>query len=146
MEERRKLLLAMLDAVYFDTKESKSMVAIQPKAGFLTVFQVATTRNGHEVQLIKGPQDHGSEAEPCFWWRRGRVERYPKRGISVSIVSVWNQVHLPEMKATAMQAYFSNLAFWKVSVRIVTRVFGSEPQISEYVAACGTSPSGIRWK
>ena len=74
MEERRKLLLAMLDAVYFDTKESKSVVAIQPKAGFLTVFQVATTRNGHEVQLIKGPQDHGSEADPCFWWRRGGVE------------------------------------------------------------------------
>ncbi len=74
MEERRKLLLAMLDAVYFDTKESKSVVAIQPKAGFLTVFQVATTRNGHEVQLIKRPQDHGSEAGPCFWWRRGGVE------------------------------------------------------------------------
>lgn len=71
MEERRMLLLAMLDSVYFDTKESKSLVAIQPKAGFLTIFQVATTRNGHEVRLIKGPQDHGSEAGPCFWWRRG---------------------------------------------------------------------------
>ena len=86
MEERRKLLLAMLDAVYFDNKASKSVVAIQPKAGFLTVFRVATTRNGHEVQLIKGPQDHGTEAHPCFWWRRGGVERYPKRGIPVLVV------------------------------------------------------------
>ena len=102
MEERRKLLLAMLDAVYFDTKETKSVVAIQPKAGFLTVFQVATTRNGHEVQLIKGPQDHGSEADPCFWWRRGGVERYPKRGISVRILTTWNQMRSPAMVATAV--------------------------------------------
>ena len=78
MEERRKLLLAMLDAVYFDTKESKSVVAIQPKAGFLTVFQVATTRNGHEVQLIKRPQDHGFEVCPCFWWRRGGSGTIPE--------------------------------------------------------------------
>jgi len=91
-----------LDAVYFDTKESKSVVAIQPKAGFLTVFQVATTRNGHEVQLIKGPQDHGSEANLCFWWRRGGVERYLKRRISVWIVPAWNQVGVHSMVATAV--------------------------------------------
>jgi len=70
--------LAMLDAVYFDAKETKSVVAIQPKTGFLTVFQVAPTRSGHEVQLIKGPQDHGSEADPCFWWRRGGSGTIPE--------------------------------------------------------------------
>ena len=31
MEERRKLLLTMLDAVYVDTKETKSIIVIKSK-------------------------------------------------------------------------------------------------------------------
>ncbi|MDP2954273.1 MAG: recombinase family protein, partial [Chloroflexota bacterium] len=42
LEERRKLLLAMLDAVYVDAKEEKRIVAIKPKPPFRPVFQVAT--------------------------------------------------------------------------------------------------------
>ncbi len=32
LEEKRKLLLTMVDAVYFETKKMKSIVAIKPKA------------------------------------------------------------------------------------------------------------------
>ena len=43
LEERRKLSLTMLDAVYVDSKKN-SIVAIKPKAPFKPVFEVATTR------------------------------------------------------------------------------------------------------
>ncbi len=40
-EEQRKLLLAMLDAVYVDTKQTKMIVGIKPKPPIRPVFQVA---------------------------------------------------------------------------------------------------------
>ena len=46
LNERRKLLMAMLDAVYVDTVEDKSVVAIRPKADFRPIFEVATTCSG----------------------------------------------------------------------------------------------------
>ena len=76
LEERRKLLLGMLDAVYVETKELKQVVAIQPKAAFGPVFQVATAREGCGVVLIKeSPQTsfEPGETDSCSWWRRGRA-------------------------------------------------------------------------
>ena len=78
--ERRRILLTMLDAVYVDTIEEKSVVAIRPKSAFMPLFEVATTREGSGVVLISEkdlPPDasEGPEATgPCLWWRRGRVE------------------------------------------------------------------------
>ena len=66
LEERRKLLLTMLDAVYVDIKESKSIVAIQPKAPFRPVFEVATTREGSGVLLIKEPPEVAPEDTLCL--------------------------------------------------------------------------------
>jgi hypothetical protein len=37
-EERRKLLLTMLDAVYVDAKKTNSIIAIKPKPPFKPVF------------------------------------------------------------------------------------------------------------
>ena len=45
----------MLDAVYVDTVEEKSIVAIRPKPAFLPLFEVATTRQGSDVVLINEP-------------------------------------------------------------------------------------------
>ena len=59
MEERRKLLLAMLDAVYVDTKDARSVVAIKPKAPFRPVFHLATTRAGSGVSLTPNPPKEG---------------------------------------------------------------------------------------
>ena len=89
MEERRRLLLTMLDAVYVDAKEERRIVAIKPKAPFRPIFQVATTREGSGIHLVKEADlldnnENGSDgvishpthntAVPCSWWRRGRVE------------------------------------------------------------------------
>ena len=79
--ERRKILLTMLDAIYVDTVEEKSIVAIRPKPAFQALFQIAATREGSGVVLYaeneKPPSADGSEATlPCLWWRRGRDELY----------------------------------------------------------------------
>jgi len=74
LEERRKLLLTMLDAVYVEAKEAKCIVAIKPKPAFRPIFQVATTREDSGVYIINEPPEITPEARMCFWWRRGRVE------------------------------------------------------------------------
>ena len=70
----------MLDGVYVDTVEEKSVVALKPKPAFQALFQIATTREGSGVVLYKeNPPDQFPSPEddsPCFWWRRGRVELY----------------------------------------------------------------------
>ena len=78
LRERREILLAMLDAVYVDTKESKQIVAILPMPAFQPVFQVATTREDSGVILIQEPLQSINETETadlCSWWRRGRTCR-----------------------------------------------------------------------
>ena len=70
----------MLEAVYVDTVEDKSIVAIRPKPAFRPLFEIASIRVGSDVVLIiELPPEPGSlEAElPCFWWRRGRVDVTP---------------------------------------------------------------------
>ncbi len=78
----------MLDGIYFDTKDAKSIVAIKPKPAFIPIFQVAVTREGSDVAQLKEEDLPPSLPEsteaglptPCFWWRRGRVELAPKHG------------------------------------------------------------------
>ena len=43
----------MLDGVYIDAKDEKRIVAIKPKPAFGPVFQVATTKAGSDVVLIR---------------------------------------------------------------------------------------------
>jgi len=84
LTERRKLLMAMLDAVYVDTVEEKSVVAIRPKPAFRPIFEVATTRAGSGIALINQTpqtQDEPEASESCSWWRRGRVELHRERGL-----------------------------------------------------------------
>ena len=72
--KRRKLLIAMLDGVYVDTVEGKSIVAIRPKVAYRPLFEIATTRESSDVILINVPPPTSIEveaADPCFWWRRG---------------------------------------------------------------------------
>ena len=42
--ESRRLLRAMLDAVYADNIEEKSVVAITPMPAFIPLFEIVTTR------------------------------------------------------------------------------------------------------
>ncbi len=57
LTERRKLLMAMLDAVYVDTVEEKSVVGIRP------IFEVATTREGSGIALINQTPQTQDEPE-----------------------------------------------------------------------------------
>ncbi len=52
LTERRKLLIAMLDAVYVDTVEEKRIVAIRPKPAFRPLLEIATTREGSDIVLV----------------------------------------------------------------------------------------------
>ena len=93
LEERRKILLGMLDAVYVETKELKQVVAIQPKPAFGPVFQVATSREGSGVVLIKeSPETAGEprETDLCSWWRLGRVELHLKHRLAVLVAVSWS--------------------------------------------------------
>ena len=53
LSERRKLLLTMLEAVYVDTVDQKSIVSIQPKPAFQPLFEIATSRKGSDIVLKK---------------------------------------------------------------------------------------------
>jgi regulation of enolase protein 1 (concanavalin A-like superfamily) len=55
IEEKRKLLLAMLDAVYVDAKKTKSIVAVRPKPPFKPILQVAVTKEGSDIRIINEP-------------------------------------------------------------------------------------------
>ena len=55
LEERRKLLLTMMDAVYVDARKTKSIVAIRPKPPFKPVFQVAAAKEGSDIRIINEP-------------------------------------------------------------------------------------------
>ena len=66
IEERRRILLAMLDAVYVDTKETLFIVALKPKAPFRPIFQLATTRagSGRDAVPRSGPVTSGTRRAP----------------------------------------------------------------------------------
>jgi site-specific DNA recombinase len=53
LEEKRNLLLTMLEAVYFDVKQTRSIVALKPKPRVVPVFQVAVTREGSGIHIIR---------------------------------------------------------------------------------------------
>ena len=55
MEERRKLQLLMLAAVYFDSKTSKTLVAVSPNPPFKPVFQVAASKEASAIRIINEP-------------------------------------------------------------------------------------------
>ncbi len=54
-DEKRKLLLSMLDAVYFDAKKTRSIVAIKPKPPFKPVFQVVVTSRESDIRILNEP-------------------------------------------------------------------------------------------
>jgi site-specific DNA recombinase len=66
LEERRQLLLTMLDAVYIDAKQTKSVVALKPKPPFRPVFQVAVARNSSKMRLIKDGDPDSSRPPSVF--------------------------------------------------------------------------------
>jgi len=60
IKERRKLLLTMLDAIYADAKQTKSIIAIKPKPPFKPVFQVSALREGSDIRILNEPLEGSS--------------------------------------------------------------------------------------
>jgi len=87
LEERRKLVLCMLDAIYVDTKETKAVVAMLPKAPFRPVCSIVTARANSGVLILKQPPEKDSEAGPCSWWRRGRVELHREQWLYITLMA-----------------------------------------------------------
>jgi len=77
LDERHDLVVRMLDAVYFDLSDSKSIIAIKPKAPFRPVFEVAAAREDSGVILLQNEKlpagGPGVDADLCSGWRRGRI-------------------------------------------------------------------------
>jgi site-specific DNA recombinase len=65
-QEQRQLLLTMLDAVYVDSKQTRSIVALKPKPPFRPVFQVAVGREGSKIRLIKNGDPDASAPPSVF--------------------------------------------------------------------------------
>ena len=87
------LLMTMLDAVYVDTVEEKSIVAIRPKPAFQPLFEIANTREGSDVILINEPPPADFEPEAaglCLTGRRGRMDLNLKRGLAVLVTASWS--------------------------------------------------------
>ena len=55
LQERRKLLLTMLDAVYFEAKKTSSIVAIRPKSPFRPILRVAASKIGSDIRIVNEP-------------------------------------------------------------------------------------------
>jgi site-specific DNA recombinase len=55
LTEQRQLLLSMLEAVYFDTKKTKSIIAIRPKPPFKPIFQVAASKEESGIRIVNEP-------------------------------------------------------------------------------------------
>jgi len=91
-EEKRSLLLTMLDAVYVDAKEDKAVVAVKPKPPFRPIFEVATTRQNSDVILLKEPPELHDPEALCLWWRRGRVE-LPLKQLPLLLITSWIQIN-----------------------------------------------------
>ena len=64
----------MLDAVYFDGKETKPIVAIRPKPPFKPIFQVAASRAGSEIRIINEP----FKGSPVFLVETGEAPSRPE--------------------------------------------------------------------
>ena len=78
LSDRHRILMTMLEAVYVECKEEKRIVAIKPKPAFKPLFEIANTRSGSGVALVKDETpargNTGAPTLSCSWWRRGRVE------------------------------------------------------------------------
>jgi site-specific DNA recombinase len=61
-EEKRRLVLSVLDAVYVDAKKTKSIIAIKPKPAFVPIFQVAVSKQESNICIYKNePSDSTSK-------------------------------------------------------------------------------------
>jgi hypothetical protein len=77
LEERRKLLLTMLEAVYVDAKQYKIIVAIKPKPPFIPIFRVAVSKKGSDIRILNEPLKTSSKVPSVFVVETGETHALP---------------------------------------------------------------------
>jgi DNA invertase Pin-like site-specific DNA recombinase len=78
LSEQRKLLVTMLDAVYIDAKQSRSIIAVKPKPPFRPIFQVAASRKGSKIRIINEPLDTSPNGSAVFLVETGEGQTLPE--------------------------------------------------------------------
>jgi site-specific DNA recombinase len=56
----------MLDAIYIDTRQTKSVAAIKPKPPFLPNFQVAVSKKETDIRIKNEPLETSSKVPSVF--------------------------------------------------------------------------------
>jgi hypothetical protein len=96
----------MLEAVYFDVKQTKSIVAIKPKPPFRPIFQVAVTREGSGIHIIKNePSDSTSKNSSVFMVETG--ETLSLSELRFKVFDDYLDVNLPSARQQAYEYYSS---------------------------------------
>ena len=68
----------MLDAVYIDAKQTRSIVTVRPKPPFRPIFQVAISREDSDIRLINEPLDVQSKGSAVFLVETGESRTRPE--------------------------------------------------------------------
>jgi site-specific DNA recombinase len=87
-EERRRLLLTMLDAIYLDGKKTKSIMTIKPKPPFIPIFRVAVSKNESDVSIINEPLNFPSKVPSVFRVETGEGGTPPKTRYIGTLIKV----------------------------------------------------------
>jgi site-specific DNA recombinase len=76
--EKRKIIMTVLDAVYVDAKQTKSIIAIKPRPPFKPIFQVAITKANSDIRIQNEPLNSSSKGSAVFMVETG--EAWPLAG------------------------------------------------------------------
>lgn len=90
MTEQRKLLLMMLDAVYFEAKKTKSIIAIKPKLPFRPIFPVAVKKAGTDIHIINEPSRYKVENPPVFVVETGEGRTPRPKAATQNLLQAWS--------------------------------------------------------
>jgi hypothetical protein len=78
LSERRKILMTILDAVYIDVKQSRSILAIKPKPPFKPILQVAVTNKNSRIRVLKEPLNSSPSGSSVFLVEAGEDQPLPR--------------------------------------------------------------------
>ncbi len=76
--ERRKVLMTMLDAVYIDVKQTRSVVAVKPRPPFKPILQVAATNKESKIHILKEPLNSSPNGSSVFLVETGEGRTLPE--------------------------------------------------------------------
>ncbi len=89
--------MTMLDAVYIDAKNTKSIVAIKPKPPFMPVFQVAATKSGSKIRTINEPLQTPAGSSSVFLVETGEISSISARQCIRALLDSYFKCKLTEL-------------------------------------------------